>query len=171
MAATMSVTRIGDHEFHWGSRTYVMGIVNITPDSFSGDGVTDLGVAVALARQMEQDGADLIDIGGESTRPETWAGPGLSLEDELARVIPVVTRGGARGAVPVSIDTYKAEVAKRAIAAGAALVNDVWGLHRDPQMAATVASAGVPVVLVHNKPGGGDRALTRDMSENLRQSV
>ena len=115
----MNVTRIGEHEFHWGSRTYVMGIVNVTPDSFSGDGVTDLEQAVAQARQMEQDGADLIDIGGESTRPETWAGPGLSLDDELARVIPVVTRVAATVAIPISIDTYKAEVARRAVAAGA----------------------------------------------------
>src|SRR5712691_4747703 len=113
----MRVTRIGDHEFHWGSRTYVMGIVNVTPDSFSGDGVTDLETAVAQAGQMEQDGADLIDIGGESTRPENWAGPALSPEDELARVIPVVTRVAAAAAVPISIDTYKAEVAERAIAA------------------------------------------------------
>src|SRR2546428_10254519 len=144
MAATMNVTRIGDHEFHWGSRTYVMGIVNVTPDSFSGEGGTDLETSVAQARQMEQDGADLIDIGGESTRPETWAGSGLSLEDELVRVIPVVTRVAAAVAGPVSIDTYKAEAAKRAGAAGAAPVHDVWGLRRDPQMAATVAAVGVP---------------------------
>ena len=80
----MRVTRIGSHEFRWGSRTYVMGIVNVTPDSFSGDGVTDLNAALAQARQMEQDGADLIDIGGESTRPETWAGPGLNLDELLS---------------------------------------------------------------------------------------
>src|SRR2546428_8398692 len=171
MAATMNVTRIGDHEFHWGSRTYVMGIVNVTPDSFSGDGVTDLETSVAQARQMEQDGADLIDIGGESTRPETWAGSGLSLEDELVRVIPVVTGVAAAVAVPVSIDTYKAEVAKRAVAAGAVLVNDVWGLRRDPQMAATVAAVGVPVVLMHNKPGGGYHDLIREISESLRESI
>ena len=167
----MNVTRIGNHEFHWGSRTYVMGIVNVTPDSFSGDGVTDLETAVGQALQMEQDGADLIDIGGESTRPETWAGPGLSLEDELARVIPVVTRVAAMVAVPVSIDTYKAEVAKRAIAAGAGLVNDVWGLRRDPQMAATVAGVRVPVVLMHNKPGGGYVDLIGEISDSLRESV
>src|ERR1700720_4975203 len=98
MAATMRSARIGSRDFNWGARTYVMGIVNVTPDSFSGDGVTDLETAVAQARQMEQDGADVIDIGGESTRPETWAGPGLSVEDELARVIPVVTRVAGRGA-------------------------------------------------------------------------
>jgi dihydropteroate synthase len=171
MAATMNVTRIGDHEFHWGLRTYVMGIVNVTPDSFSGDGVTDLETAVAQARQMAQDGADLIDIGGESTRPETWAGPGLGVEDELARVIPVVTRVATAVGVPVSIDTYKAMVAQRAIAAGAKLVNDVWGLRRDPKMAATVAAAGVPVVLMHNKPGGGYRDLIGEISESLRESV
>jgi dihydropteroate synthase len=171
MAATMNVTRIGEHEFHWGSRTYVMGIVNVTPDSFSGDGVTDLETAVAQARQMAQDGADLIDIGGESTRPETWAGPGLSVQDELARVIPVVARVAAAVGVPVSIDTYKAAVAERAIAAGAKLVNDVWGLRRDPKIAATVAAAGVPVVLMHNKPGGGYRDLIGEISESLRESV
>jgi dihydropteroate synthase len=171
MAATMRVTRIGDHEFHWGSRTYVMGIVNVTPDSFSGDGVTDLEMAVAQARQMEQDGADLIDIGGESTRPETWAGPGLSLEDELVRVMPVVERVAATVKVPVSIDTYKAAVAQRAIAAGAALVNDVWALRRDPQMAATVAATGVPVVLMHNKPGGGYHDLIGEIAASLRESV
>jgi dihydropteroate synthase len=171
MAATMRVTRIGDHEFQWGSRTYLMGIVNVTPDSFSGDGVTDLEAAVAQARQMEQDGADLIDIGGESTRPETWSGPGLSLEDELARVIPVVERVAGTVTVPISIDTYKAEVAKRAIAAGAALVNDVWGLHRDQKMAATVATAEVPVVVMHNKPGGGYRDLIDEIAASLRESI
>jgi len=167
----MNVTRIGDHEFEWGSRTYVMGIVNVTPDSFSGDGVTELEVAVAQARQMELEGADLIDIGGESTRPETWGGPGLSVEDELARVIPVVTRVAAAVGVPVSIDTYKATVAERAIAAGAALVNDVWALRRDPRMAATVASARVPVVLMHNKPGGGYQDLIGEIVASLGESV
>ncbi|HVS07293.1 MAG TPA: dihydropteroate synthase [Candidatus Dormibacteraeota bacterium] len=171
MAATMRSARIGARDFNWGARTYVMGIVNVTPDSFSGDGVTDLETAVAQARQMEQDGADLIDIGGESTRPETWAGPGLSAEDELARVIPVVERVTAAVAVPVSIDTYKASVAKRAIEAGASLVNDVWGFRRDSQMPAAVSAAGVPVVLMHNKPGGGYRDLIGEIAASLRESV
>jgi dihydropteroate synthase len=171
MATTMRMARIGEREFHWGSRTYVMGIVNVTPDSFSGDGVTDLEAAVAQARQMEQDGADLIDIGGESTRPETWAGPGLSAEEELGRVMPVVARVAAAVAVPVSIDTYKAAVAERAVAAGAAMVNDVWGLRRDPQMAGAVVRTGVPVVLMHNKPGGGYRDLIGEIAASLQQSV
>ena len=165
------VTRIGDREFHWGSRTYLMGIVNVTPDSFSGDGVTDLETAVAQAQQMEQDGADLIDIGGESTRPETWAGPGLSAGEELARVIPVVQRVAATVKVPVSIDTYKADVATRALEAGARLVNDVWALRRDPQMAAAVSRAGVPVVLMHNKPGGGYHNLLEEIAASLRESI
>ena len=171
MAATMRSARIGDREFNWGSRTYVMGIVNVTPDSFSGDGVTDLEEAVAQARQMEQDGADLIDIGGESTRPETWVGPGLAAEEELSRVIPVVARVAAAVGVPISIDTYKAQVAARAIASGASMVNDVWGLKRDPMMASTVAQAGLPVVLMHNKPGGGYRDLIGEITASLLESV
>ena len=167
----MRTARIGAREFRWGSRTYVMGIVNVTPDSFSGDGVTDVGAAVAQAQQMERDGADMIDIGGESTRPETWAGPGLRAEEELARVIPVVERVAAAVAVPISIDTYKAEVAERALAAGASLVNDVWGLRRDPEMAATVSSAGATVVLMHNKPGGGYHDLMGEIATGVLESV
>ena len=171
MAATLRSLRIGGRDFRWGARTYVMGIVNVTPDSFSSDGVTDVEAAVAQARQMEQDGADLIDIGGESTRPETWAGAGLSAEDELSRVIPVVERVAAAVAVPVSIDTYKAQVAELAVQAGAVLVNDVWGLRRDPMMAGAVARAGLPVVLMHNKPGGGYRDLIAEIGASLRESV
>ena len=171
MAATIHVTRIGAHEFRWGSRTYVMGIVNVTPDSFSGDGVTELQAAADQARQMEQDGADLVDIGGESTRPETWASPGLDVDEELRRVLPVVERVAAVVAVPVSIDTYKATVAQRAVASGASLVNDVWGFKRDVAMAASVAELGVPVVLMHNHPGGGYQDLIGDISASLGESV
>src|SRR2546430_5173744 len=171
MAATMRSARIGARDFTWGARTYVMGIVNVTPDSFSGDGVTDLKTAVTQARQMEQDGADLIDIGGESTRPETWAGPGLSAEEELSRVIPVVERVAAPVPRPVPIDTYKAQVAERALAAGATLVNDVWGLRRDPAMAGAVAQAGVPVVLMHNKPSRGYPDLIDQIAPSLLESV
>jgi dihydropteroate synthase len=171
MAATMRSLQIGGREFRWGSRTYVMGIVNVTPDSFSGDGVTDLQAAVAQARQMEQDGADLIDIGGESTRPETWAGPGLNVDDELRRVLPVVERVAAAVAVPVSIDTYKATVAQQAVAAGASLVNDVWGFRRDVAMPTTVAELRVPVVLMHNHPSGGYRDVIADIGASLGESI
>jgi dihydropteroate synthase len=171
MAATVGVTRIGAHEFRWGSRTYVMGIVNVTPDSFSGDGVTDLQAAVAQGRQMEQDGADLIDIGGESTRPETWDSPGLNVDDELRRVLPVVERVAAAVKVPVSIDSYKSTVARRAVEAGASLVNDVWAFRRDVAMPDTVAALGVPVVLMHNHPGGGYSDLIADIGASLGESV
>src|SRR2546423_8536097 len=123
MAATMRSLRIGGREFPWGARTYLMGIVNVTPDSFSGDGVTDLEKAVGQARQMEQDGADLIDIGGEATRPETRAGPGLRSGEGLARVSPGLERAGGTGTLPSSIDTYKACAAEPATAAGAANVD------------------------------------------------
>src|SRR5258708_37011181 len=104
MAATMRSARIGERDFTWGARTYVMGIVNVTPDSFSGDGVTDLETAVAQARQMEQDGADLIDIGGETTRPETWGGAGRRAGKGLGRGNPVWQRVGAPGEGPGSSD-------------------------------------------------------------------
>jgi dihydropteroate synthase len=147
----LQTLRIGAREFVWGSRTYVMGILNLTPDSFSGDGLLDPDRAVSKARQMEADGADLIDVGGESTRPETWSGPGLSAQEEMDRILPVIGALRAAITVPISVDTYKAEVAAAAIQAGADLVNDVWGTSRDPQMIATVARAGVPLVITHNR--------------------
>ena len=167
----MRATRIGGREFQWGSRTFVMGIVNVTPDSFSGDGIMSVLRAVEQARQMEEDGADLIDIGAESTRPETWTGSGLPATEELRRVIPVVEAVAGAVAIPISIDTYKADVAGQAVAAGASLVNDVWGFMRDPRMAGVVARAGVPVVLMHNKPGGGYRDLIGEITAALRESV
>lgn len=156
--ASLGVTRIGGREFRWGERTYVMGILNLTPDSFSGDGLAyDVDRAVERALQMEEEGADIIDIGGESTRPPgavygAGAQP-VSAEEELRRVIPVLRRLAGRLRVPISIDTYKAEVARRALAEGASMVNDVWALQRDPDMARVVAEAGVPVVLMHNQRG------------------
>jgi dihydropteroate synthase len=171
MAATMRLTRIGGQEFQWGARTFVMGILNVTPDSFSGDGVMDIERALTQARQMEAEGADLLDIGGESTRPETWSGSGLPIADELERVMPVLERVASSVEIPISVDTYKAEVAQRAIDAGASLVNDVWGFMRDPRMAGLVARAGVPVVLMHNRPGGGYRNLMGEIAETLKESV
>lgn len=134
----------------WGSKTYIMGILNVTPDSFSDGGqFASLDRAIAQAQQMVQDGADLIDIGGESTRPQ--AAP-VSLEEELQRVIPVIQalrQGSAAIATPISIDTTKAAVAQAAVAAGATLVNDVSGGTYDAAMLSTVAQLGVPIVLMH----------------------
>lgn len=155
-----NILKINSHTFTWGSRTYVMGIINITPDSFSGDGlvvwdelktvdqslVTD--AAVEIAKEMTAKGADILDIGGESTRP--GADP-VEIEQELERVIPVIRAISAQTDAILSIDTYKAQVAVAAIEAGARIVNDVWGLRADPDLASVVAEYQVPVILMHNR--------------------
>ncbi|NPA93461.1 MAG: dihydropteroate synthase [Chloroflexi bacterium] len=139
--------------FAWGNRTYIMGILNVTPDSFSGDGLLTqddaVQAALAQARRFVAEGADILDIGGESTRP--GASP-VSAEEEISRVVPVIR--ALAEALPntlLSVDTYKAEVAEAALKAGAGMVNDVWGLRADPRMAEVVARYQVPVVLMHNR--------------------
>lgn len=143
---------IRGRRFQWGRRTYLMGILNLTPDSFSGDGLLTgdeaVSVALDLAQEMEAAGADLLDLGGESTRPGSEP---VSAAQELDRVMPVLTALRRKTDLPLSIDTYKAEVAQAALEAGADLVNDVWGLRADPKMAALVAEEGVPLILMHNR--------------------
>ncbi|OLS25784.1 MAG: Dihydropteroate synthase [Candidatus Heimdallarchaeota archaeon LC_2] len=136
--------------FNWSEKTYVMGIVNITHDSFSGDGVfkkplTDI---IKQVKQFVSWGADIIDIGGESTRPGSTL---ISTDDELNRVIPVIKAIKAEINVPISIDTYKSKVAREALNAGANWVNDVWGLRMDPNMADVVAEASCPIIIMHNR--------------------
>jgi len=146
---TYATTRIGSRYFLWGERTYIMGILNVTPDSFSGDGVyLDTETALDQAKKMIAEGADIIDIGGESTRP---GAPGITVEEELARVIPVIQRLSSEIDLPISIDTYKFEVAEAAVKAGAAMINDVWGLKRDPRLAALAASSNVPIILTSSQ--------------------
>ncbi|MAT99127.1 MAG: dihydropteroate synthase [Anaerolineaceae bacterium] len=138
--------------FEWGEKTYVMGILNITPDSFSGDGLLvredAVRTAVAQAQQFAADGADIIDIGGESTRPGSTP---VTEAEELARVIPVIEAVRTAVSLPISVDTYRANVAEAALAAGANWVNDVWGLRMDPRLADVVAQANCPVILMHNR--------------------
>lgn len=144
------VLRCRGRDLVYGSRTLVMGIVNVTPDSFSGDGLgTKIEGAVAQARRMVDEGADLIDVGGESTRPS--ARP-VEAAEELDRVLPVVAALQKVLSVPISVDTRKPVVAEAALAAGAHLINDVAGLQRDPDMAAVCARHGAPVVVMHS-PG------------------
>jgi dihydropteroate synthase len=142
----------GRATFVWGSRTYLMGIINVTPDSFSGDGVLrdDDWVARAVAQGQAQvaAGAHLLDVGGESTRPGSQPVP---LEEELRRVLPVVASLARTVDVPISIDTYKAETARQALAAGATIINDVWGLRMDPGMAQAAAQSGAGLILMHNR--------------------
>ena len=137
--------------FAWGAKTYVMAIINETPDSFSGDGMAgDLAATVALAKRFEAEGADILDIGGESSRP--GATP-LSPAEEIARVVPAIVAVRATTDLPISIDTYHAKVAEAALDAGADMVNDIWGLRTDPSMAQLVARRGVPLVAMHNQRG------------------
>jgi len=149
----------------WGERTYVIGILNVTPDSFSGDGVgDDVDAAIVRARQMADEGADIIDVGGESTRP---GAPPVSVEEELRRVIPVIERLAAELSVPISIDSYKSEVAEKALEAGAKMLNDQWGLKHDRRLAELAARWNVPIVLMSNQrdKGGYDAALKRDTAD------
>jgi dihydropteroate synthase len=145
--------RLSDR-FAWGKRTYVMGILNVTPDSFSGDGLAAadddvMARAVAQARSFADSGADILDIGGESTRPGSLP---VTAQAELDRVVPIVR--AVREVLPdiiISVDTYRGDVAGAALDAGADMINDVWGLRADPALASLAARRGVPVVLMHNR--------------------
>lgn len=142
-------TRLGTTTWTWGHRTYIMGIINVSPDSFSGDGLADPDAAVAQGQAFAAAGADLLDVGGESTRP---GAPALSAEAELARVLPVLERLRATVALPLSIDTYKAPVAEAALRAGACVVNDATGLRQDPALAEVAAAYGAALIITHNRP-------------------
>ena len=170
--------------FAWGTRTFVMGIINITPDSFSGDGVLAEAVsaggpstgagspiegAVARARQMVADGADILDVGGESTRPGHQPVP---REEETRRVVPVIAAiRGALPEIPISVDTTKAPVAEAALAAGADLINDVWGVGADDALARLAAAGGVPLVVMHNREVPRYRDLMPEVVADLRAAL
>jgi len=153
-------TFAGGRIFHWGRQTYVMGIVNVTPDSFSGDGLLRdaefVERAVAQARQMLVGGAHVIDVGGESTRP--GASP-VDAAEEQRRIAPVIEALARESLGPISIDTYRSETARVALDAGASIVNDVWGLRRDERLAALVAARGAPVIVMHNRSKPQDAAF------------
>ena len=172
--ASPAPTRIGPVTFAWGSRTYVMGIVNVTPDSFSGDGLLAVGgdpvaAAVELGRRMAAEGADLLDVGGESTRPGHVA---VDAAEELARVVPVVAAlRAALPAMPLSIDTTKPRVAAAALDAGANLLNDVWGAGPDEALSRLAADRGVPLVVMHNRAEPRYRYLIPEVVADLGAAV
>lgn len=147
-------------QFKWGERTYVMGIINITTDSFSGDGILRqedfIEAAVRQALSFQELGADILDIGGESTRPGSQM---ISQEEELERVVPVIAAIRRATSLSISVDTYKSAVADGALQAGADWINDVWALQADAHMAAVVAAHGCPVVLMHNRSKAGEVIL------------
>ncbi len=160
---------IGGQEFVWGRRTYLMGIVNVTPDSFSGDGLAhDVAAAVDQAVHMCRDGADIIDVGGESTRPGFQA---IAADDEIRRTVPVIEKLVRELDIPVSIDTYKPEVARAALGVGAHLVNDVHGFRREPDVAAVAAEFGVPAVVMHNQRDRELHDVIGDITVGLVESL
>jgi dihydropteroate synthase len=169
---------IGGRRFEWGSRTFVMGIVNVTPDSFSGDGLLGGGgagapsaaeLAVVQARHMVEQGADILDVGGESTRPGHER---VSVIEELARVVPVIAAiHEALPDVPISIDTSKADVAEAALKAGASLLNDVWGVSPDAAMARLAAAHRVPIVVMHNRAEAVYSDVVAEVVADLRSAL
>jgi len=158
-----------------------MGIVNVSPESFSGDGMTDVDEAVMQALRFVQEGADILDVGGQSTRPRYSASveagaaasgyQELTVEEELERVLPVIKGITAVCDVPISIDTYKAAVAEAAIGAGASIINDVWGLKKDAALAGVAAKHGTPLILMHNQPEPGYTRLIPDIVASLKRSM
>jgi len=161
-------TSCGRSIFHWGKQTYVMGVINVSPDSFSGDGLADVEEAVARAKRLVSEGADIIDIGGESTRP---ASTPLSPDEELRRVIPVVEKLAHKASVPLSVDTYKLEVARQALNAGADMINDIWGLNKEPGLAELAAQKGVPIALMSNQRGSSCHDIMSAVISDLKRAV
>ena len=155
--------------FDLEKETLIMGILNATPDSFSDGGTHNtIEKAVLHAKQMEADGAAVIDIGGESTRPDHDP---VSVEEEIARVIPVIEAVKNEVSVPISVDTYKAETAEAAVKAGADIINDIWGAKWDREMGSVVAKTGVPIILMHNRNHTDYNSIMDDLIEELSESI
>lgn len=168
-AAYEQTMQCGPYTLDYGKKTIVMGILNATPDSFSDGGkFNEVDIAVKHAVEMVENGADIIDIGGESTRPGFAT---VSLKDELNRVIPIIKAISKQVQVPISIDTYKAEVAKQAIEAGAHIINDVWGAKADPLMGQVAAKYDVPIILMHNRHDRNYSLFIRDVINDLYESI
>ncbi|SIS61992.1 dihydropteroate synthase [Salimicrobium flavidum] len=160
---------IRNKEYRLDKETLVMGILNVTPDSFSDGGrYNEVSNAIAHAVRMEEEGAHIIDIGGESTRPGHEP---VSEKEEMERVIPMIREVKKHISLPISVDTYKSEVAERAVEAGADLINDVWGARYDERIAQVAAATGVPIVLMHNRKERNYTSLVEDMKADLEKSV
>jgi len=161
--------RIGNREFDVENKTYIMGILNVTPDSFSdGGSFCDVELALEHARDMIEKGAHILDIGGESTRPGHTQ---ISEEEEIARIVPIIKAIKATYDIPVSVDTYKSRVAEAAILAGADLINDIWGLKYDGTMAEVIARYEVPCCLMHNRRDTEYQNFMDDVLADLKESV
>ncbi len=160
---------IGGKEFVFKDHTYIMGILNVTPDSFSdGGSYTTLDKALKQTERMMAEGAAIIDIGGESTRPGYTLLPD---EEEIRRVVPVIRAVKERFDIPVSVDTYKSRVAEAAIEAGADMINDIWGLKYDPELAGVIGKSGLPCCLMHNRKTAEYRHFMSDCLEDLKETL
>jgi len=159
----------GPYTLDYEQKTIVMGILNVNPDSFSDGGkYNEVDKAVERAIQMVEDGADIIDIGGESTRPGYTE---ISVEEELERVLPIIERLKMEVEVPLSIDTYKGEVARQSLRAGAHVINDIWGAKRDSNMAAIAAEYQAPLILMHNRDNLNYTSFLEDVVSDLQESI
>ena len=153
----------------WGKRTYVMGVINVTPDSFSGDGLgSSVQAAVEQALRFQDEGADILDVGAESTRPGHAP---ITAEEELSRLQPVLEAIVPKVDIPISVDTYKSSVARRAMESGAAIINDVWGLKADPELAMVAAETGAGLIVMHNQQGLQYQDLMPDVLGSLSRSM
>lgn len=160
---------IGSREFDTEHNTYIMGILNVTPDSFSDGGrYNSLDAALFRAQQMADEGADIIDVGGESTRPGHTQ---ISDEEEISRVVPVIEKLKHEFDIPLSVDTYKSAVASAAVRAGADLVNDIWGLKYDERIASVIAESGAACCLMHNREQAEYNDFTADLMDDMRECV
>jgi dihydropteroate synthase len=167
--AITDLTVSNGEKLTWGTRTYVMGIINVTPDSFSGDGLGgNIAAAVDRALQFQDEGADILDIGAESTRPGHQR---ISAEEELGRLLPTLEAIAHRVDLPISVDTYKAAVARRAVAAGAVIINDIWGLKAEPELAQVAADSRVGLILMHNQSGTEYQELLSDVVSSMQNSL
>lgn len=161
--------RIGNKEFNIGERTYIMGILNVTPDSFSDGGkFNEIEAAVAQAKKLVEDGADIIDIGGESTRPGAEY---VTEEEEIKRVVPIIKAIKEQLDVIISIDTYKSKTAEEAVKAGADIINDIWGAKYDKNIAKVAAKYNVPIILMHNRQPKPYENLMKDVVADLQESI
>ena len=162
--------RIGSRDFATTGHTYIMGILNVTPDSFSDGGkFNQIDAALKHAEEMIGDGADVIDIGGESTRP--WGYTKISDEEETDRVVPVIEAVKKEFEIPISVDTYKSGVAEAAAQAGVDLINDIWGLKYDARMAEVIAKSGLACCLMHNRDNTEYRNFMEDVKQDLRETI
>ena len=169
MSAYIHITVTNGEPLVWGRRTYVMGIINLTPDSLSGDGLRlDVSAAVEQAIRFEAEGADFIDVGAESTRPGHES---ITAEEELERLMPALEAIVSRVNLPVSVDTSKAVVARNAVAAGATIINDQWGLKSEPEIAVAAAQTGAGLILMHNQKGRHYDDLIFDVAASLSASA